>query len=222
MLLEDYLKPGGKNRKMELLMKLHRQMMRWQNGTVIDGEIQDESDLSLDDPIWKRYRTRTLYEIRRSRKGDCWDFVNYQHKKFSEWEIPDESYMFLIDLGGTSNIVSHTFSIIILDDKKYWFECVWKEEAGIIPVNSFLDVVTKLAYYYDARGRRNYLIYRYNPEGMDRYLTDEKFYSRVSGQELVLEKKRENFNEESTGVYHTLYRDGKSIDTNWISERFRV
>lgn len=221
MLLTDYIKPGGENKKMELVMKLHKQMMRWKTGTVIDGELQDEADLSLDDPIWKRFRTQTIYSIHRYKQGSCWDFVNYQHYMFTKWEIEDESYMFIIDIGPPGQVITHTFSIIHLNNTKYWFECSWKEEAGIVPINSFLDVIVKLAHYYDSRSIRNYRVYRYDPEGLDRYLTDEKFYARVSGQELVLEKIRENYDEESTGLYHSVYRSGKSDDTDWFAERFR-
>lgn len=222
MILEDYIRHGGENIKMERVMKLHKQMMRWENGTVINGELIDESELSLDNPIWKSYRTQTLYRIRRDGQGSCWDFVNYQHSRFVEWKIPDESYMFIVDLGYPGEMISHSFSIILINGQKYWFEASWKDEAGINPVASFLDVVAKLADHYDSRGNRSYVVYRYNPEGLDRYLTDEKFYSRVSSGELVLEKRRESYHEKSTSIHHSFYRDGESLDPDWISERFRL
>lgn len=222
MTLHDYIRPGGENRKMEIAMKLHKKMMRWKSGTVVDGKIQDEVDLSLDDPIWKKYRTQTLYNINRYRMGSCWDFVNYQHHVFMEWEIPDESYMFLITFGGPNQLTTHTFSIITLNSQKYWFECSWKDEAGIIPVNGFQDVVKKLVDYYDPRGRRSYDVYRYDPTGLDRYLTDGKFYDRVSSGELVLQVKREEDEGESSGLYHPLRRDEGPVNTDWIAERFRL
>ena len=75
---------------------------------------------------WSKYKTQPIYVMHKYRAGICWDFVNYQHNVFKKNEYPDESYMFVMERNNDPNdIVTHTFSIVDVCGKKYWFESSW-------------------------------------------------------------------------------------------------
>lgn len=77
------------------------------------------------------------------------------------------------------DIVTHTFTIIDVGEKKYWIESAKWNDRGIHEVKSFKDVIRhfKDTGYF---GPKVYNVYEFNPDGMDRGLTDQEYFDKAT------------------------------------------
>jgi len=145
-------------------------------GVLHDGKRLMYDDGSLNDFNWDNYRTMPVEKMKKEKIGTCWDFVNLQHDYFKQNDIPDHSYLFFAQREDGSYI-THTFSVIELDGKPYWFESsLWKYR-GVTPVNNVNEIFDKIS---DTYGSVKYSFFEeYDPEGMDQNLTDKEFINRI-------------------------------------------
>lgn len=157
------------------IKSLNDELNKWKYGVVIDGKVV--TDASKVD--WSRYKTHPIDVMNKYKAGICWDFVNYQHNIFKKHGYHDESHMFVMERNNDPNdIVTHTFSIVNIGGKKYWFESSWFKHQGVHEVNSYKDVVDILRKEY---GENNaYDVYEYNPDGLDKNLTNGEFFKRTT------------------------------------------
>ena len=95
--------------------------------------------------------------------------------------IPDKTYMVLIPKSSNpDDLVTHTFTIFGKNDKEqYWLESAAWPKRGVHKVNSYKDVVSELMDMYGNPGF-GYELYQYNPEGMDKGLTDKEYFNRAT------------------------------------------
>lgn len=140
-------------------------------GTIINETKYTEIDI-ID---WSLYRTLPVEVIENEKIGVCWDFVNYQYFQLCKSDIYSENYLFFAQTP-TQNIITHTFTIAIIDNKRKWVESALWSKRGIHEVQNVIDVVKSLIEIYNVN---KYELYRYNPLGLDRYLSGEEFISKI-------------------------------------------
>ena len=165
----------NRDMKEEKIKSLNDELNKWKYAVVIDGKV-------ITDPNkadWSKYKTHPINVMDKYKAGVCWDYVNYQHNMFKKNGYHDESYMFVMERNNNPNdIVTHTFSILNIDGKKYWFESSWSRHRGIHKVNSYKDVVNILREEYGTDNA--YDVYKYNPDGLDKSLTNGEFFKRTT------------------------------------------
>lgn len=146
--------------KLTKVKELNSKLSKWKYGVLINGKLITDPD-KVD---WSQYRMHSLSDMNKYHAGICWDFVNYQHDAFTKMRVKDKSYMFVMQKSDNpDDIVTHTFSIITIDGKQYWFESSWRKHQGLHEVDSYKDVVEVLK---DSYGKDNpYDVYAYNPSG---------------------------------------------------------
>lgn len=169
--------------KLNFLVDLQKHLDTFDYGTIIDGERYDET--RLDEVNWDEYRTLPVDVFESEKIGNCWDFVNYQHENFKDNAIEDQSFMFVMDRG-SDDIVTHTFSIVTLENNQYWFEQSFYKYKGIWRIRSVKDVVYTLAHHYDPESEFDFEVYEYNPDGLDQNLTDKQFFESVTSSKPVI------------------------------------
>lgn len=156
---------------------------KWDYGFILDGKRMTEEVADLDDLDWSAYRTTPVEELSKTKIGCCWDFVNYQHHVFKKYDISDKAYMFVSDLGD-DGIQTHTFSIIVIDGKKYWVESAFWKYRGVHEVNSYMDVVEKIS----TEGH-DWDLYTYLPVGLDQGLSDKTFIDLTTRIKIASNRK---------------------------------
>lgn len=162
--------------QLKRVKSLNSDLNNWKYGVLIDSKIETDPD-KVD---WSKYKTIPIDDIKKNHVGICWDFVNYQHHIFKENGYPDESHLFVMQKSEDPNdIVTHTFSIVTIDDQKYWFESSWFKHQGVHPISSYKDVINELVKEYGDVNSQ-YDVYEYNPDGMDRGLTNGEFFKRAT------------------------------------------
>ena len=161
--------------QLENIKSLNSELNKWKYGVVIDGNVITDSS-KID---WSKYKTIPIDDMKKYKAGICWDFVNYQHDIFKRNGYPDESYMFIVARNNNPNdIATHTFSTVDIGDKTYWFESSWSEHKGIHEVTSYKDVINALRKEYGADNAFD--VYKYNPDGLDKNLTDSEFFEKTT------------------------------------------
>ena len=130
-----------------------------------------------DDEIWDQYRTIPISVMRKKRVGICWDFVNYQSHYFAEKGLWNFSYFVIIESPDAEEIITHTFTLVHILDKVFWFECSWEEHKGITPVKDYMDVLDRMKEKYGTN--KTYSVYKYETTGLDDELSSEEFIDSV-------------------------------------------
>ena len=103
-----------------------------------------------DDKQWsnnfsKQYFLQSPQELINSKLGVCWDQVELERYYFEQEKIQCDSY-FIVEYDGVE-YPTHTFMIITLNGKYYWFEHSWEPYRGIKKFDTIelalLDIKTK-------------------------------------------------------------------------------
>lgn len=161
----------------------------WDYGVILNGKKID--DLSNMD--FSKYRTIPIDILKKEKIGLCWDFVNYQHYVFKENGYPDKTYMVVSRRSDDpEDILTHTFSIVDIGNKRYWFESAKWNDRGVHEVKNYNDVINK--FKKDNYIRNEYDIYEFNPDGMDNNLTDKEYFNiATSDNNLVETSQSDNY-----------------------------
>lgn len=168
----------------------------WDYGVLLDGKKITEEQLSNFD--WKKYRTIPLDTLYKQKIGVCWDFVNYQHDRLKQAGIPDESWLLIMDLSSKETpdrIITHTFTTFTLDDKMYWLESSLWSDRGVHEISSPEEVFKKVANNYTSE-KKPYSVFKYNPEGMDKGLTDQEFFDKATEDNWVADYNEEELDKD--------------------------
>ena len=170
---------------MDDIKSFNKELNSWDYGVLINGKKYTKSS-EID---WSQYKTIPIKDIEKHHVGICWDFVNYQHNWFRGAGIKDESYLFVMQLSDNpDDIVTHTFSIITFEGKKYWFESSWFGHQGVREIRSYKDVIDELISKYDKGNNHSYSVFKYSPDGMDRNITNGDFFNKAT-RSLVYDHK---------------------------------
>ena len=159
--------------RMSGVMSLNDSMNKWNYGVVINNKIITD----MNKINWADYRTIPITQMDKYHTGICYDYVNYQHDVFKKRKLKDNSYMFVIERG-PNDVVTHTFSTVDVNNKKYWFESSWLPHQGVHEISSYTDVVNALREEYGVNN--SYDLYKYDPTGMDKRLTANEFFEKTT------------------------------------------
>lgn len=170
------LNPAGQYKNVK---QLNDEMNKnWDYGVLFKGKkITDLSNFNYE----KNYRTIPIDKMQKEKIGLCWDMVNYQHHVFKKNGYPDKTYMF-VSQRKDGSIITHTFSIVNIGDKNYWVESAKWNDRGVHEVKSYKDVINQ--FKKEKYIGESYDIYRYNPDGMDKGLTDKEYFNKAT-QNLI-------------------------------------
>jgi hypothetical protein len=155
--------------------RLYKKMLDFEYGGIVKGKRVTEPEY-YDIDFGKDYRTIPIKTMEKQKIGNCWDMVNYQHHFFKKNGIKDHSYMLVMDKGDDGyidNVLTHTFSIFESKGNLYWFEQAWWTKRGIRKVKSYSDVIDV---FKEEHGDHSYFVSTYNPDGLDKKLTDKQFF----------------------------------------------
>lgn len=159
---------------MDVVKEFRKRMRSMKYGFLVNGKIFNTE--------YDKYRTIPLPLIEKFNVGICWDFVNYQQDFFNKNGINSTAYFFIAKNDvNDGKIVTHTFNIISIEGKTYWFEAAFKKYSGIHEVASYDNVVKVLLEEYGDKYDR-YIVSTYNTKGMDNNLTSEQFINRACNQ----------------------------------------
>lgn len=159
---------------MDVVKEFRKRMRSMRYGFLVNSEIFNSE--------YDKYRTIPLHLIEKFNVGICWDFVNYQQNFFNKNGIDSTAYFFIaMNDVSDRNIVTHTFNIISVDGKTYWFEAAFNKYSGIHKVASYDNVVKVLLEEYKDKYDR-YIVSTYNTKGMDLNLTSEQFINKACNQ----------------------------------------
>ena len=145
------------------------------------------TDLSNFD-FGKNYRTIPIDVLEKEKIGTCWDFVNYQHSIFKSNGYLDKSYMYVTQ-DANNNVITHTFSVVNIGERKYWVESAKRNDRGVHEIDSYKDVINH--FRNTGYGGKDYDVYEYNPDGLDKYLTDIEYFNAATNN-LVYTTSRRN------------------------------
>lgn len=166
---------------------IYKKLDTFDYGCIIDGKRYNETNLDKVD--WSKYRTTPVKEFAKTKIGTCWDYTNYQHHELSKAGIKHETHMLVMDTN--DGPVTHTFTTFEdpVNHRQYWLEQALYSERGIHPISSYKDAVSVISRKYDASGKRDFDVYRFNPDGMDAGLTDQEFFNRATSGEPIMQNK---------------------------------
>lgn len=170
---------GDVERKRQFTESLLKELNEeWEYGVLHNGKhVTDTSNFNFG----KDYRTTPIETLKKEKIGTCWDFVNYQHYKLNQAGIQNDSYFLDMDLRTKENpnrYITHTFTTYELDGKQYWLESAAWPKRGIHEINSFEDAAKEIVSLY-TDDPKPYSLFKYNPDGMDKNLTDLEFADRA-------------------------------------------
>lgn len=180
------LNAKGKQRRMaELTNELNS---KWEYGVLDNGK----HIIDTEKYDWSKYRTTPVETLEKEKIGVCWDFVNYEHHIAKSLGLKDNAYLFTMQKSDRpDDIVTHTFLTYENGGKQYWVESAAWPKRGLHEINSYEDAVAELNDMYGNNGEKAYSVFKYNPEGLDKNLTDQEFFNRAS-RNLVLNHRGRN------------------------------
>nr|DAK74515.1 MAG TPA: hypothetical protein [Caudoviricetes sp.] len=160
--------------KMNTVKEFHKRMRSMKYGFIVNNKIVNSG--------YDKYRTIPLPLIEKFNVGICWDFVNYQQDFFNRNGISSTAYFFIAkNEVNDGKMVTHTFNVLSIDGKTYWFEAAFKKHSGIYEIKSYNDVIKVLLEEYGDK-YDEYIVSIYNTKGMDLNLTSEQFINKACNQ----------------------------------------
>ena len=159
------------------IIDLNNKLNSFEYGILIDNEIVTE------DIDFRKYSTITIEEFETYNVGVCWDFVNYEAK----W-LEDNNYDFstvFIMIDDNKNCPSHTFVLLYLNNKVYWFESSWIKYQGIHEYETYEDAVDDIVEKHKefTNNEDSYVyILEYDTEGLDNHLNCTEFMNNIFNQ----------------------------------------
>ena len=157
----------------------------WDYGVLDHGK----KIINTDNYDWSRYRTIPVETLKKEKIGVCWDFVNYQHEICKSLGLKDHSYLFTLQKSDDpDDIVTHTFTTYENNGKNYWIESAAWPKRGLHEITDYHDAIAELNDMYKNDGSKPYSVFEYDPEGMDKGLTDQEFFDRAT-RKLVYDHK---------------------------------
>lgn len=131
-----------------------------------DKNIYPESDEEWFNDFARQYYLQSPNEVINSKMGVCWDQVELERYYFEKEELECQSY-FIVEYDGVE-YPTHTFMIVTLNEKYYWFEHSWEPYRGIKVFDTLesalLDVKMKFIEMLKNRNISNeeVVIYKYD------------------------------------------------------------
>lgn len=191
---EEKDKAEDTERKWNAVNDLYKELdTEWDYG-VLDKErgriIEEDGGEGLSKYEWgKYYHTIPLDVLKKEKIGVCWDFVNYQHDRLKKAGIKDSAYLIIVDLRTPEypeRVVTHTFSTFELGSKEYWLESAAWPKRGIHEIKDFKEAAKEVKEIY-TKEKVPYSLFKYNPDGLDKGLTDTEFFDKATEDNWIMD-----------------------------------
>lgn len=156
---------------------------------VNDEDIYPKNDEEWSSEFSKQYFLQSPNQLITSKLGVCWDQVELERYYFEQENVKCESY-FIVEYDGIE-YPTHTFMIIELDEKYYWFEHAWEPYRGIKEFDSLESVLLHIKEkFVNMLVKRNIsteevVIYKY-PKPEYGISSEEFFEHCESGEKIIL------------------------------------
>lgn len=152
-------------------------------------DIYPKTDEEWSNDFSKQYFLQSPEELMHSKLGVCWDQVELERYYLEKENIPCASY-FMVEYDGLE-YPTHTFMIVSLNDKYYWFEHSWEPYRGIksfeTKEEALLDIKTKFKKMLTNRNISNeeIVIYKYDkpPFGIN---SNDFFKHCENGEKVII------------------------------------
>ena len=131
------------------------------------------------------YKLQINNELEKTKYGVCWDQVELERYYFEKANLNFNSYFIVND--DNKKYETHTFIIVNLNNKYYWFEHSFEKYRGIHEFNSLEDALKHIkdVFIKWINDDTNILIYEY--EKPNKHLTCNEFYDYCqNGKEVKI------------------------------------
>lgn len=118
------------------------------------GYLYEGKDISENEDLPKHYTLNSPEKTIKDKMGVCWDQVELERKYFDELNVETKSY-FMCNYDGTF-FPTHTFLVVFIDNKYYYFENAWMPYKGVEKFNSLRELL-------------NVVVSRFNKMCIDKY-----------------------------------------------------
>lgn len=151
--------------------------------------IYPNNDEEWSNDFSKQYFLQSPNELKNSRLGVCWDQVELERYYFEKENIKCESY-FIVEYDGLE-YPTHTFMIVELNKKYYWFEHSWEPYRGIKKFDSLDEALLHIKdKFIKMLVKRNIsteelVIYKYSKPKYG--ISSEEFFKHCeSGEQIII------------------------------------
>ena len=159
-------------------------------GFISDNKnIYPENDNEWSNDLSQKYYLQSPEELINSKLGVCWNQVELERYYFEQENIKCKSY-FIVEYDGIE-YPTHTFMIVMLDDKYYWFEHSWESYRGIKEYDSLesalLDIKKKFIKMLINRNisTDEIVIYNYDKPNYD--INSNEFFKHCeNGKKIII------------------------------------
>jgi len=134
-------------------------------GFSLNGKnIYPQSDEEWYNDFSKLYHLQSPEELMKTKLGVCWDQVELERYYLEKENIKCFSY-FIVEYDGVE-FPTHTFIIITLNNKYYWFEHSWEKYRGIHEYDTEKDLMNDVKKKFISSNKKinesETVIYKYN------------------------------------------------------------
>lgn len=128
---------------MEKLENIMKKMNEIEYGFCLnDKNIYPEDDNKWENEFGKNYYLQSPEQLLQTKLGVCWDQVELERYFFEQEKINCKSY-FIVEYDGVE-YPTHTFMLVFLNDKCYYFEHSWEPYRGIKEFNSIDEALNSV------------------------------------------------------------------------------
>lgn len=174
----------------KILNNIMDKMNEIEYGFNLDNkDIYPKNDDEWYNDFSKQYFLQSPSQIINSKLGVCWDQVELERYYFGLEKISCESY-FIVEYDGLE-YPTHTFIIVELNQKYYWFEHSWEPYRGIMEFNSLEEALIYVKdLFIKMLVKRNIsteevVIYKYSKPEYE--ISSEEFFKHCeNGEKIIL------------------------------------
>lgn len=123
------------------------------------GYLYEGKDISENEDLPKHYTLNSPEKTIKDKMGVCWDQVELERKYFDELNVKTKSY-FMCNYDGFF-FPTHTFLVVFIDNKYYYFENAWMPYKGVEEYSSIHELLKEV-------------VSRFNKMCMEKYNLNEK------------------------------------------------
>lgn len=107
------------------------------------GYLYEGEDISESEDLPKYYTLNSPEKTIKDKMGMCWDQVELERMYFSKLNVETKSY-FMCNYD-EKFFPTHTFLVLFMNDKYYYFENAWMSYMGVEEFNSLNDLLREIS-----------------------------------------------------------------------------
>lgn len=175
---------------MDQLEEIMQKMNEIEYGFCLNGQnIYPEDDNKWENEFSKKYYLQSPKQILQTKVGVCWDQVELERYYFEQENLDCKSY-FIVEYDGLE-YPTHTFMLVSLNNKYYYFEHSWEPYRGIKEFSSIDEALNTIKSQFEHMlVKRNISvgeieIYEYNKPQYN--ITSNEFFKHCeNGKKIII------------------------------------